>query len=220
MKRFLLAAAAACALAVASGPAQALVVGVADSASSYPFGSFGAGPYFQELYSAADFSGPLSINRISFYNSKDPANNKPLADTFTFFLSTTNAPVATFDTDAMVYPDASFTQVYSGKATLLNGRLDFNLSSAFNYNPALGNLLLTVRDFDYGSGGTLQLDADFNTAASNIRIYNFGYNFNQGLVTGFNDPIPEPASWALMIAGFGLAGATLRRKRQAAATAA
>ncbi|MBS0361220.1 MAG: PEPxxWA-CTERM sorting domain-containing protein [Proteobacteria bacterium] len=29
--------------------------------------------------------------------------------------------------------------------------------------------------------------------------------------------VPEPASWALMIAGFGLAGATLRRRRMLAA---
>ena len=26
--------------------------------------------------------------------------------------------------------------------------------------------------------------------------------------------VPEPASWALMIGGFGLAGATLRRRRR------
>jgi hypothetical protein len=31
--------------------------------------------------------------------------------------------------------------------------------------------------------------------------------------------VPEPASWALMIMGFGLAGATLRRRRAAAVTA-
>jgi hypothetical protein len=31
--------------------------------------------------------------------------------------------------------------------------------------------------------------------------------------------VPEPASWALMIAGFGLAGASLRRRRTAAACA-
>ncbi|THD61086.1 MAG: PEP-CTERM sorting domain-containing protein [Phenylobacterium sp.] len=30
-------------------------------------------------------------------------------------------------------------------------------------------------------------------------------------------PIPEPATWALMLAGFGLAGATLRRRRSALA---
>jgi hypothetical protein len=32
--------------------------------------------------------------------------------------------------------------------------------------------------------------------------------------------VPEPASWALMIAGFGLAGATVRGRRKAQATAA
>jgi hypothetical protein len=32
--------------------------------------------------------------------------------------------------------------------------------------------------------------------------------------------VPEPASWALMIGGFGLAGAALRRRRTAVATAA
>lgn len=41
-------------------------------------------------------------------------------------------------------------------------------------------------------------------------------------VTGAADPIegvPEPASWATMIAGFGLVGATMRRRRSAAAIA-
>ena len=31
-----------------------------------------------------------------------------------------------------------------------------------------------------------------------------------------NGGVPEPASWALMIAGFGLTGAMLRRRRRAA----
>jgi len=31
-------------------------------------------------------------------------------------------------------------------------------------------------------------------------------------------PVPEPATWALMISGFGMAGATLRRRRAALAT--
>jgi hypothetical protein len=38
----------------------------------------------------------------------------------------------------------------------------------------------------------------------------------QNMTTG---SVPEPASWALMIGGFGMAGAALRRKRSAAATA-
>jgi choice-of-anchor A domain-containing protein len=34
---------------------------------------------------------------------------------------------------------------------------------------------------------------------------------------GFEEPVPEPASWAMMIAGFGLVGAMMRRRRSALA---
>jgi hypothetical protein len=215
MKRFLMAAAVACCAAAAVSPAQATVIGVADTTNSYPFGSSGAGYYYQQIYSASSFSGPMNIDLISFYNSLSPSTNTPLTDTFTLYLSTTNAAVSTFDTNAMSYPDGTFTQVFSGKlSALAGGRLDINLSSAFNYNPALGNLVLTVKDFDLGSGGNLFLDADKNVGVTNERIYAYGYDFNQGLVTGFNDraAVPEPATWAMMIVGFGLAGAALRRK--------
>lgn len=37
-----------------------------------------------------------------------------------------------------------------------------------------------------------------------------------GLWTDIAGTVPEPGTWALMIAGFGLAGATLRRRRTAA----
>jgi hypothetical protein len=38
-------------------------------------------------------------------------------------------------------------------------------------------------------------------------------------IQGFGAPIPEPATWAMMIVGLGLAGAALRRSRPTAATA-
>jgi hypothetical protein len=222
MKRFLMAAAVACCAAAAVSPAQALVIGTADTGNSYPFGSSGAGYYYQQIYSASSFSGPTSIDLISFYNSLSPSTVTPLTDTFTLYLSTTTAAVSTFDTNAMSYPDGSFTQVFSGKlGSLVGGRLDIALSTAFNYNPALGNLVLTVKDFDLGSGGSLFLDADKNVGTTNMRIYAYPYDFNQGLVTGFNDKVggavPEPATWAMMIVGFGLVGSAMRRKQAAGA---
>jgi hypothetical protein len=216
MKRFFLAAAVAFCAAAAVSPAQALVIGTADTSNSYPFGSSGGGYYYQQVYSAASFAAPTSINQISFYNSLSPSTATPLADTFTFYLSTTSAAVATFDTSTFAFPDASFTQVFSGKAMLVNGRLDFDLSTAFNYNPAQGNLVLTIKDFDLGSGGNLFLDTDKNVGVTNMRMSAYPYDLNQGLVTGFNDKaaaVPEPATWAMMIGGFGLAGAALRRRR-------
>ena len=45
-----------------------------------------------------------------------------------------------------------------------------------------------------------------------------GFSDAELRVTNVKDgAVPEPASWALMIAGFGLAGGTLRRSRRAAA---
>lgn len=218
MKRLLMAAAVACCAAAVVSPAQALVIGTADTSNSYPFGASGGGYYYQQVYSAASFAAPTSINLITFYNSLSPSTNTPLTDTFTLYLSTTKGAVSTFDTTNMTYPDGTFTQVFSGKlGALVNGRLDIVLSQAFNYDPTAGNLVLTVKDFDLGSGGNLFLDADKNVGTTNMHI-NYNYDFNQGLVTGFNDvaAVPEPATWAMMIVGFGLAGAAMRRKPLAA----
>jgi hypothetical protein len=218
MKRFLLAAAVACCLGAVVSPAQAVVIGTADTTNSYPFGSSGGGYYYQQIYSAASFTAPLNINQITFYNSLSPSTSTPLSDTFTVYLSTSSAAISTFDTSAFAFPDATFTQVFSdGLSAIVNGQLNLALTSAFNYNPALGNLVLTVRDFTAGSGGNLFLDADQNVGTTNMRISAFPYDFNQGLVTGFNadaTAVPEPATWAMMIAGFGLVGVSVRRKRR------
>ena len=201
-------------------PASADVVGTANGVSnSYPFGSSGGGYYFQQVYSAASFSAPTTIRNLSFYNSQSPTTNSPLPDTFTLYLSYSNAAVSTFDTSSFAYPDANFTQVFSGTLSqLVDGRLDINLSTMFNYDPTQGNLVLTVRDFDLGSGGNLFLDTYKNTGVTNMRISVFPYDFNQGLVTGFNEAgaVPEPATWAMFIGGIGLAGSSLRRRKQAA----
>lgn len=80
-----------------------------------------------------------------------------------------------------------------------------------------------------GSGNTRQISLGFN-ATTGANTFAFDY----GALQGFNDEawgldnvsftaqvsdptgaIPEPGTWALMILGFGGAGAVLRRQRQA-----
>jgi hypothetical protein len=52
-----------------------------------------------------------------------------------------------------------------------------------------------------------------------------GGNTNEGTIfsitgSGFDTgAVPEPASWAMLIAGFGLTGAAMRRRRVTAAVA-
>ncbi|WP_293907435.1 PEPxxWA-CTERM sorting domain-containing protein [Phenylobacterium sp.] len=42
-------------------------------------------------------------------------------------------------------------------------------------------------------------------------------DFDNIVATPFGGAVPEPSTWALTIGGFGLAGATLRRRRAAIA---
>lgn len=221
MKKLLLAAAAALSLGAAAAPAQALVIGTADTSNSIPFGGTGGSYYFQQVYSAASL-GAIDIDQISFYDTLDPAHTTPMNGSFQLYLSYSNANIAGFDTtDGVNSPwfDSSFVKVFDGAIpALANGQLNFKLSNDFSYDPSKGNLMLTVRNFELLGGGNLFLDVDQNnTTVTNSRIYAFKTDWNQGLVTGFNAPVPEPTTWALMIGGFGLAGARLRRRRALAA---
>ena len=83
-----------------------------------------------------------------------------------------------------------------------------------------GNLLGTTSVNEgnvFGTGATLSLTL---AGIQSVRFYSNGAtvgfdNFEFGTLTA----VPEPASWAMMIAGFGLAGAAARRRREIAAIA-
>ena len=219
-KNFVLAACAA-AIAFTAVPANATLVkvGTADTGSSIPFDTYLGGYYFSQIYSKAQFGTGGSINQISFYNTAYPGGN-PGTGNFTLWLGTSSAAIPTFDNGGnFVFPDASFTQVFSGALpSVASGALTLNLSTAFNYD-ASQNLVLIVRNTDLSGDGNLFLDYDNNsTAYMNSRFSAYNYDNNGGLVTGFNvAPVPEPASWALMVGGLGIAGGMLRNRRRLSA---
>lgn len=64
-------------------------------------------------------------------------------------------------------------------------------------------------------GGTVT--TAFDTSSCFDCIAAFGYTGGQPTATLSTTAVPEPASWALMIAGFGLVGATMRRRTAIAA---
>ena len=63
-------------------------------------------------------------------------------------------------------------------------------------------------------GGTLQIAVNPGDAWG-FYVYTTDGDFGRGALT--ISAVPEPASWALLIAGFGLSGAVLRRRRALAA---
>jgi hypothetical protein len=86
-----------------------------------------------------------------------------------------------------------------------------NDSSLYGYG---GHMLWQTGGFDFTGTGhdTIRLAA---TVQGNGGVF-----FDSVAVTGPSGAVPEPAAWALMIGGFGLTGAALRRRRTAVAAVA
>jgi hypothetical protein len=87
----------------------------------------------------------------------------------------------------------------------------FDMTLAASYNPAFLS--------GPGGGTTAGAEAALIQAAQDGKAYlNIHTSFvPAGEIRGFLAAVPEPASWALMLAGFGLAGGALRARRRAAA---
>lgn len=104
----------------------------------------------------------------------------------------------------------------------LDGRFSvcFRSASSGNCNGGAGGGVWAGRE---GSG---QFTLNFSSAVGNVTLDNFfvryqsidnvkGFaNGNSGVgVANWLEPIPEPEIWAMLIAGFGLVGAAMRRRR-------
>ena len=88
----------------------------------------------------------------------------------------------------------------------------FDLTLASSWNPAF---VTANGGTTAGAEAALLLGSAAGQAYFNIH----SSAFPGGEIRGFLTPVPEPASWAMMIMGFGLLGATLRRRRAAFAFA-
>ena len=220
----LFATAALLGTALAGMPVQAasVTIGTARTGSAFPFGAnaYLGGYYSQQIFRASSFAAPIGIDNVTFFQTLYPGSAN--TGTYRVFLSTTKFnDIANFDINTTIpYADPSYTKVFDGVLpTVASGKLSLTLTTAFDYQPSLGNLLLTVFNPTLASNGTGYFDADNRTTATNFRFSAYPYNLNQGLVTQFSGTaiaaVPEAATWGLLIVGFGLVGATARRRRSA-----
>ena len=170
------------------------------------------GPYGVDYYTRLESQGFEFTNSLSslsvmarnhIYNSVDPAGATLLAH----------------------YGGITKLQRLGGGAFSLES-FDF---AEFTNNPSAGQIL-QVRYFDGVTEGlrTFQFDAlrGAQTAALNLNnvqwvSFNTQSQFdNFRLGDAVSGAVPEPATWAMMILGFGAAGATLRRRRSIGAAVA
>ena len=92
----------------------------------------------------------------------------------------------------------------------------------FTSTVASGGIVRYTNGSDVGD--TVAGNADLSILSGYGKSYPFTNtyqprNFNGELTYSLNGAVPEPASWALMIGGFGLVGASLRRRREAVSAA-
>ena len=142
--------------------------------------------------------------------------NRPLSGTPPVGLSAVGTAVryqvTAFTVDADGGYDFNSIADYDNFLGLHSGSFDPSdpLSTALTYNDDRGtigvsgftfNLLAGVSYFAVASGFE---NDDFGTYALTIS--------GPGVITIGGAAVPEPASWAMMIAGFGLAGAAMRRR--------
>jgi hypothetical protein len=154
-------------------------------------------------------------------------------DIFHFFDPASTPPVE-YHT-ALLTTDSSTTPSGTGVALspLISGQIGY-LASLYSSNmgaEALAGIQGAIWLTEYSSltltGGSSQvahfqaLGADWAATHAGNTTYADAIYSNGGTTQGFviGGDVPEPASWALMISGFGMAGAMLRRRRLAAATA-
>jgi hypothetical protein len=108
---------------------------------------------------------------------------------FTFYNGATQVYQAT------ALASDGFVSVFAGGLETFEGN---NNSDVHYYSP-----------FDFGSGFTAT-SVVFSVGPNNDN------SMGLGEVSFFGGAVPEPASWAMMVAGFGLAGAAMRRRARSA----
>lgn len=196
------------------------------SAASIDVGSGGAADCtfwcvdrYQQVYASSIFSGPESIDAVSFFAAPDNGGaNWNGTSTWQMTLSTSMNPVGALDPvfgnnvggDASVFDTRTFTGTQS-----VNDLITFDGAGTFFYDPGNGDLLIDIVRI---SGPAQGVGLDRGTDPTLMdRAYAFnstttadGWNQGFGNRTRFT-VVPEPSS-ALLVA-LGLAGLGLRPRR-------
>ncbi len=217
----LLAASLAAAFALASPAAASTTIGNATNGNCYPFscGPTDGVTAYQQSYNAAAFSGPLNFNTISFDRYNSVANY----DSGTYAVS--------FYLQSGAFGSLS-SNLASNRGTLLGNFGTFTIGgassptlsltgSAIHYDPTMGSLLMDVAVSNgVGQGDYFVFFNADDTTGSIARAFNSSYgnvgNTGGALVTTFSTVggVPEPATWAMLILGFGVVGGAMRRRQR------
>jgi len=131
--------------------------------------------------------------------------SSPQATSFSFSLDNTAAPISV-NSDSFVHSISSFKQ---------NGTADNTVTAAEFYDQAFGGGLIVSGNTLYGQplySGTL---ASPTLLTGNFTLFSTSAQTNAvGTLNVMAAAVPEPATWAMMLVGFGMMGASMRYRRR------
>lgn len=202
-------AAAAAAIAVAAPAAHAATLMPAAIQSTCLSSCFDQTHTYKQTISASSFSGPVSIGALNLDRALLGQNYQTSVFHVTFWTA-----------DGHQVGDFGRYMIGSLGSDVVTLK-----GSSFAYDPSLGNLTMKIEldGFSSAGGGG---GFGFTPGAAPPQRIDFappggddpglGFIPHGGVVS--SDPVllvsvPEPASWALMVLGFGGAGSVLRRRR-------
>ncbi|WP_426169194.1 PEPxxWA-CTERM sorting domain-containing protein [Sandarakinorhabdus sp. DWP1-3-1] len=153
-----------------------------------------------------DFEDSTLVSGLSFTSTVGSIggglfNDRPVkneADTTFFFAGGTNAFGGIFNLDPGGRGQGlEFTLNLTGGGTEVAGRIQYEAPGFFGFTSTNSFDSVTWRGFD-----------DINGSAET-------FNLDNAMFGSVSAAVPEPASWALMIVGFGIVGVGMRSRRQA-----
>jgi len=189
--------------------------------------------YEQELLAASDYLSNLDATSIMTVTSQQAVFNPGVGEGVAVFAISDLKGQLTGKSELVVSAPANYDLIVinvAGLSVSLPGSINFNgptnlgqkviwnffeatsinLGSKSWYGSVLApNADLKVGNFIQGSVVARSLNQN-----GAIRMDNFSADVN---VTDFRAAVPEPATWAMMILGFGAVGAVIRRRRAALA---
>ena len=207
--------------------AASVTVGNNDGDNCYPFSCLasdvgGTGSNYQQIYTSTAFSGITSFNTISFFLSTGG-----LMDSASYTISFSTSSKAVNGLEGIgannVGGDSQLFGTFS-----VSGSMPSVLSftgNSFSYDPSMGNLLMNVDVFGLtqSNGYSSFFQADY-TGTDTQRYFAYGGSPEGSVDVGalrteFSNvsAVPEPETYAMMLAGLGLLGFAARRRKQKAA---
>jgi hypothetical protein len=92
-------------------------------------------------------------------------------------------------------------------------------NTSVNFPGVLNGIVFLGLHFGNGQGGPGNTTTFYKINAVNLDIITLNLNASSNAVILAAAPaVPEPAAWAMMLGGFGLLGATMRRRQRTAVT--